>query len=161
MVQIVGFPMVPRDGVRPGQAFAAALGQETVFCIQGNHDQVYLLLGHSGVPRASWTELSGPYALLPGDVQLRPVRDKPWAMSWNAPGQPGDIVLDAAGAFLKVEDRHPKRSEFTPTESWIDVATGRMAIGSISGPIFRSWELVCFPTPGRPMVLGTYSAGAV
>ena len=155
MVEVIGFPKVARQTIAPGQAFVTKKDGAVLYCVEGLNEH-YVLLGHGGPPSAFWGSLPGPTLILPGTVQVRPPRDRPWPLEWNQTPKPGDMVISDNGTFLKVVQKHPRGSEFTPGEGFLDLQTGRSPPGSITGPIFRAWELVCFPLPNRPMLLGTH-----
>lgn len=154
MVAVVGFPKLALKGVKPGDAFATAKDGGWVICLQGEH-YAYALLGHGGPPKPVNWRLPGHKLLLPGEVQLRPVRDRPWQLTWNASPRPGDLICSDMQVYLRVEG-HPKAPECVRGDNWLDVSTGSGPSGSITGPLARGWQLVCFPLPNRPMVLGTY-----
>ena len=158
MVKVVGFPQQVRRTVEPGQIIVAEIDTKTVFCLQGIH-YAYVLIGHGRPPCRAWGGFDGPNGVLPGELQFRPLRDRPWAMSWRTSPRPGDLVIGERGTFLAVDEpNHPTLGKTVTT--LIDPTTGTTPPGAITGPVFQGWELVWFPLPNRPMVLGAFDPDA-
>jgi hypothetical protein len=156
MVDLVGFPIVSRQGETPlGQTFVGPNKEGLpLYCVQGQHKAI-VLFGHGGPPCYGGPH-GGPEALLPGLVQVRPLRDQAWALSWRTQVAPGDIVLDHGHAFMAVKEPWNRNEATTRGFDLVDLKTGRSAVGSVSGPVFRGWELIWFPLPNRPTVIGTF-----
>lgn len=152
MAQAVGFPKLLRRTPNPGEIFAAEVKGRVVYCLQGEHKPVFLV-GHGGPPKESGGE-GGLRAVFPGPAHLRPLRDRPLELVWSAPAEAGDLVLTEKGVMLKV---HAIQShhDASPPYILIDIETGKVA-SAAPAPFVRGWELVCFPLPGRPMVLATF-----
>jgi hypothetical protein len=151
MAKALGFPRLTGRAPNPGEVFAASYKGQLIFALQGEHKPVFLF-GHGREPAEMGGE-DGRRVIFP-NATIRPLRDRPVNLSWSASAQPGDLVITDKGPMLRVWAVR-SHADASPAHVDIDIETGKtVATGHV--PVIRGWELVCFPLPGRPMVLATY-----